>query len=694
MPVVGVEQLLKHHTGEELARFYEEHRALLERSVILMVLPRRVEADHYNLPHNLVKEVYSLGERQYLFLSERDRRELARLPEKEELRFTRQHKGCLFRIMPVTTVGQHKRKLETHNEVVLVREANTELRIRLALEKREREVERDNYEREMETLRERYDNEKKLMQANLTIEFQERELSRLLTMPSPQQSIIPVARPPTIKNRTLTMKDWLGPNLYNQDYVHTLQPHRTQRWQNLFTNPALTPELLRTHMFVARITNYKLRLVLPLTYRYNLATIIRLVAAESNQSRASHVESLLEACPKDYSVVLYGGMATTDLEHRINCSTIAVHCHLVRWAQEIRRRSADEMWSLTVNQAEQPAHCVPSLELLEEFFPSSVYYTAGSYLTHNMTMPLLYGGEKSAEKTGKKKKSVKKAVPEVKKVKTGKESGGGLGTGHGKKCPYCTKWTRTLVQGSNYQLSHHPTHCPAIALLSANEAVVLETLRQRCQPSTTTNSAGGLPRKKENKFVSHSFVMGGESKARKGAGAAHEFSFDSKSLLRHATPEELDAGEHINGLRVNRRRMRELRRTVQETLRTQLDGPIFDAVDTATESFVGCLYDMEVLPTTHKLPAVRSLLYDEFGQKFLESRFEKTTKKALHGFDAEEALFFSLDTSKNPSPRLLRYMDYYGSQLTAQQFFLLSTQPFVFEGMPTMDGYNYPCETS
>jgi len=405
-----------------------------------------------------------------------------------------------------------------------------------------------------------------------------------------------------------------------------------------------------------------MRVNAPLTYRYELREIIRKIAEVANQSHTSHVRALLEACPKHYGVILFGGQVS-ETDHRINATTIIVHCHLVRWARQASRLCGGEQWSLTVNQSEaQPTYSVPNCDLLEEFYPASQYYSEGTYLTHNMTIPVKYHLNASTKKsapTGKK--------PKTKEGDSPSSAVKGPGTGHNKKCPYCGERTRTLVQSKSYQISHHTTNCPAIALISSNEAVILETIRQRCLPlSAGTTSTNSMPRKKENKFVTHSFVLGGEGKSRKG-GDNYEFRFGSKSLLRHATQEELIRGEHINGLRLNRTRFADLSHNVQETMVKQLDGPLFGTIDADAEAFTRCLYDME---PCNQGTNVRSLLYDECGRKFLESKFDRTTKKPLHNFGREEELIFELDTSKTFSPKMQHYMGYSSCLFAAQQEFI------------------------
>jgi hypothetical protein len=235
------------------------------------------------------------------------------------------------------------------------------------------------------------------------------------------------------------------------------------------------------------------------------------------------------------------------------------------------------------------------------------------------------------------------------------------GTGQNKRCPYCEERERTLVPSNLYQITHQPSRCPAIALTSSNEAVILETLRERCR---AVNDSTGVPRKVVNKLVNHCFLVGGEGK--KGGGG--QFRFDGRSLLRHATQEELSLGQHINGLRLNRARFLEMRRKVYETMTMQLGGPLFDTIDTDAASFVLSLGDMCSAITSQT--TVRSLLYDECGQKFLASKFDPTTRRPLVGLDAEERLFFQLESAKDLPPNVLQYMDYSTSLLSQQREFL------------------------
>jgi hypothetical protein len=111
-----------------------------------------------------------------------------------------------------------------------------------------------------------------------------------------------------------------------------------------------------------------------------------------------------------------------------------------------------------------------------------------------------------------------------------------------------------------------------------------------------------------------------------------------------------------------------MRRKVYETMTMQLGGPLFDTIDTDAASFVLSLGDMCSAITSQT--TVRSLLYDECGQKFLASKFDPTTRRPLVGLDAEERLFFQLESAKDLPPNVLQYMDYSTSLLSQQREFL------------------------
>lgn len=681
LPVVRVEELLRHHRRADLERFHHEHSALLAQSALLMVVPAdcgdmEVEDETYCFL-GLAKHVYPLDARHYVFLSHADQRAMRHRPERELAEFMRRHSGCLFKILAPPKPVEKRKREEEETTLVVLREAHTEARIALALERRKRDELSERYERELVHLKTQHATEKRLLESELTVEIQQRLLQQLSLQ---QGTLVPLQQRPAVRNRTLSRDAWIQSNLYGQDLSRLAQqpPPAQSRWFNLFTNPELTADVLMRAVQVVRVgagLRQRWRLLVPLTYRYPLRRIIQCLAQALGQAQATHIKALLAACPADYTVVLYGA-GLTDVKHRVNASTLALHLHLVLAARTINRANdeAGHNWRVKLCDAELPTHCVPSLDLLMEHYPASVYSGPGTYLTHDMAMPVRYHvvNQPQALATTATTKTKKN---KSRKTAEGQTPSKGLGTGHGKRCPYCGQAAHTLIQGTNYCISHHPTRCPAIALLSQNEATLLATLRQRCQVG------GGADGRAPGKLARHDFLVGKRSKKLSGGGGAGDrvFAFDSETLLRAASGEELERGEHDNGVRYNRQRLGEMRQRVMDTLQTQLDGPLFGPVDPQVAHLT-----RELADAADERVALRDQLYDEHDRLYRQAHTNPETRKPEHTFD-DAGLFFALDPAMVPrSAALDFYGAFYIEECYRQQLFLAPPPSFGFDPVPML----------
>jgi len=663
-----VEELLRYHSAESLRRFHDEHQALIKRSVLLMVVPLEQRIDKYKVM-DCTKTVYALGGRQYVFLSREDYNAMRRHSKTDLAAFMERHRGCLFKIVastqqtsippdqqPERALAKRKRSDEEStsdsNEMAIelvsrLHEQNTEIRVKLALA-----------EHELERLHAQHEQEKRLLRVELTVEALTKQLKSGSLIASPI-------------NLTRTKTQWLQGQQYTQDLSRLVLFNATRWFSNLFQNPELTLERLHAAVQIERVpgaARYKqLRVIVPVTYRYSLRRIVHALAEALGHGGEPYIQTLLEVCPSDYRVVLYGGAAMPDVKHAINCSILALHLHLCKQARMINRKLVDEGENWQVKLCDQELgsvqHLTPTLDLLAHHYPSAVYSGLGTYLLFDMTMPACYmtGGKSSTTSSNKSNKS--------RRTETQQSPTKGLGTGHGKNCPYCGQLSRTRIQGNNYQKSHQLINCPYIALLSQNEGVILETLRRR-SIADTSRSQG----KKSNKLAEHDFLVGSNAKK---VGQDLEFDFDSQTLFRQAAPEELAAGEHDGGVRINRRRyVRVMRKDVSDTLGTQLYGPLFGQIDQQVQHLLSALYDMEEVDEQgHALP-LRQLLYDEFDQKFLEGRYDPQTKKAMRNFDdaSDDGLYFTLDSATVRSPVTEYFAQLYHHECLQQQI-LLSNPP-------------------
>ncbi len=696
-PELRLKELLKYHSHETLRAFHARHRQLVDRAVLLLVVPAdHADADNYELLPGLARPLHRLDERQYVLLTRADQRAMQRHPERELCDFMARHRHALFKIeAPVPTESRvlAKRARDERDETV------DALRLQLALVEERTSLQLQHQE-------ERHKQELQLQRQQLTIEFLTQELRLCLGASSSTTSSgggdKQTLALPRMQNLTTSKQRWLQQqNLYGQD-LSRLDMFNPSRWFGLFDGPsaaALTLDRLHDAVRFERVPGapaYKaLRVLVPLTYRYSLRRLLLQLAEATGQSRDPHVRLLVDACPTDYRVTLYGagpgGPPLPNVKHAINCTVLALHLHLVKQAHIVNRRADEEdcNWSVRLlppgQEASMHPHLAPSLELMALHYPAAIYSGANTYLLPDMSMPAYYhlprsarsGGDGTTTTTstsaaassssgGNKKKSSKQArTSEAQRSPGGSK---GLGTGHNKNCPYCGQISHTLIQGSNYQRSHQLINCPAITLLSRNEAFILETLRRRAQYDAAQRGGG----KKTNKFAEHDYLVGKLAKKNPLNGQL-EFRFDADSLLRFATDDELLSGAHVNGLRLNRRHfVTVMCKDVNETLHTQLMGPLFGDIDAQVAQLVGTLYDME-----EGLP-LRSLLYDEFDRKFLPSRFDPLTKRPLQRqFDdaspeyCEDGLYFSLDSSTQPASFVLEmYASQYHHEVVQQQLFL------------------------
>lgn len=716
-PVVRISELLQYHTRETLEAFATQHSRLLHRSVMIMILPPSEPSNlsQYNVLGRL-KPVIPLDGRQYVFLSREDHRAIKSCPREELEHFMRRHQQNLFKIFPpqrqqLAALPPNKRKrLNSGDEEgdgmdivpASLSPSSSEPRseIMLAVERREREIEREQYLREMEALRERHALELRLQRAELTVEALLKHF-KVGDAGTNQLSQSSFSLSAATNQRSLTKRQWLHGTLYAQNLTR-LSLQNATRWFNLFHNRDLTLERLHSACFVDRVpgapTDRPLRLIVPVTYRYSLKRIIQLLALAQGQSNASFVTQLLKDCPENYRVVLFGGQNMPEVKHRVNCTVLALHLHLVKQAIVIKRQLADarETWSVKLCDQEVGAvpHTTPSPDLLALHYPAACYSGLDTYLLPDMTMPAYYLSpvsqkNKPMQTTNSSSSSSGSTMVETSSNKAKKSPGKsrrtevhqqasnnkGIGTGNGKRCPYCGQLSRTLIQGTNYQVMHQLINCPWIALLSQNEAVILETLRRRCLEDMAPRKHG----KKNNKLAEHAFLMGSNAVSL-GTGVTRDVQFgdlDSQTLLRHATEVELQSGDHIHGLRINSKRyIRTMRRDVSDTLATQLNGPLFGLVDQQVQSLLAPLIDTEDLTTT----PLRLQLYDEFDQKFMAMRYDPQTKKLSPGvrnFDdaTEDGLFFSLDSTQARSFATEMFAKSYQMDVMQQQLFLNGPPP-------------------
>lgn len=432
-PVVRVEELLEFHTRDALALFAQQHRHLLAQSVLLLVVPVSEPVSLYDVQIEGIaaKPVYRLDDRQYVFLSRSDYTAMRRRPQSELESFMARHSRCLFKVLPEaqqqppTSLPLVKRKRVDEDDdeqqrmmVVsggdgdsggdIYRRNSEEMVVALAMEKRNREVEREQYERELEMLREKHANELRIQKLELTVEALLSQLNvssgvAVVSSVNGSDGMVTTTKQQQQQQQrvSITKRQWLLGNQYAQNLTR-LSLQNATRWFNLFHNPELTLDRLHAACYFERVPgaplNRQLRLIVPVTYRYSLKRIIQLLASAQNQLNEPHTQQLLEACPDAYRVVLFGGggglQQIPEVKHRVNCTVLAMHLQLVRHARQIKRQLADagETWSISLCDHEVGAvqHLAPCVDLLSMHYPAACYSGMGTYLLPDMTIPAYY----------------------------------------------------------------------------------------------------------------------------------------------------------------------------------------------------------------------------------------------------------------------------------------------------------------
>ena len=163
LPIENVNDLLQHHDIDDLVSFCDSHEKEFKRNVMLVNIPYEVAPNSCGMTiiADIAKRTYSLGERNYVFVSRSDVDHMYSLcsSDRDTLSlFLKQFQGCIYDIC-------HKRSCDdmeqgdVEKDVPItkklckqdLREENARLRVALALKEKELShiQERFNMEREM-----------------------------------------------------------------------------------------------------------------------------------------------------------------------------------------------------------------------------------------------------------------------------------------------------------------------------------------------------------------------------------------------------------------------------------------------------------------------------------------------------------------------------------------------------------------
>lgn len=655
LPVRGVDILRARHGSAALRDFYAQHAALFETNVLLVELIGAVETEHRFA--GLCKPVYALGEGACIFIDAEDQRHLKSEPESVRRHLAMAYRDAIFQIEARHAPSGTEIVKRPAEEVWQPYEQQpVTKRARLGDDSFERVI-RENCEKavtlalrdpQVAALRREHALELQVMHQQCQLAMQERELALwrqfgigLGGANTPQLSATPTPR------GVRRVSEWLGENRYGQDLSQSPGFASLPTWAFLFGHePRLTPQIMDAALSVESVGNGRVRLVVPLTYRYSLSRVIALLGA---RCRDSAWHRCTAACDPRHQIVLYDNVAPVDgdAEARqrahahdvLNSDNLAVHLHMMMKAQELTQREqtrGTREWRLCLPESEP--RFAPALEIIAEHYPHAALFGPQTPLTHDMGLYLknTFGGSGSGGKKGKKS---------------------GMGTGKNKKCPFCCVLARMTKQGEKaYSRSHQPKKCSMFALISNNEADLLLCLLHTLQASEASDRHG-------ESLLHHEFLFGAATPQKKG----DVLDLGRQTLLRHATETELLTGQHINGLRINSELLVALSRTAYAKMRQQFENSLlFGELDTAAAALVEMLTG--VTRVQGQIPAVRALVRAGDGLPFLATRFVPQTKQPLRQFVGE--LYFSLETRPPISPTLGAHGAFVEREHAAQDAFL------------------------
>ena len=475
----------------------------------------------------------------------------------------------------------------------------------------------------------------------------------------------------------LSINDWLKDSLYPKQDLSQIPLPTEWRYQALFANQLVRYDDIRVMLRVDAVDGARgrrhLLMSVPLTFRYKMLDILHLLRQHNESTYlGADFDKLLAKCPPQYSILLHycdvlSGdkmQALTSPLNRLNVATVLLHCQAIvqvdlinerarktlhqakKKAQEALKLSekkgdpdaAKKKLKLDVKEKDvecvhlitmgahlnKPAELMPTIELLDEYYPAPSFYGAGTYVTASLGLRV--------------HNPIFEKIDEY-----------GLGTGSGKCCPLC--WTKDRIYthtAPDAQHSHHLNCCPVLANLSNNEAQVLLALRHAFN--------GRMPGNKERAE---------KLRANSTSGAclyAEDFTLNDSTLLRHATDDELASGQHVAGLRLNLPVYLAMRQAAYALLSVQRKkSPLLGALERQI-TFLGQLLLGPTVDYTQC--TIADLLQTVDAAPFVAAKPNRTFNSKKNDTDH---LFFSLQPVPS-GPRELKHQETVRLELQNQQY--------------------------
>ena len=669
----GLSNLSVRHSREEISHFEQKYEKELSENSLLVFVPEHLRRDYQSGTNfeflSFSKPLYSLGEHHYFFLTKMERHEIKEILAQNKplnAKFLLQYKDCFTQIssgskpsntprnvkktktktktkITIKEVVEHSTRVEEEEED-LEREAKQEL----VLLKQTRDwalmkkglmqewasmgVELALQQRENSYLRKQLDSQESkinLLCQTMTQFIQQQQGQRQLHSPTTTTTTptpIPTLAFRQQYRKIKSIEEWIGPNLYGLGEVGTENRTNFGKWDGLFTRQEITPQLLLHYSISTNLhpETKATRLAVKLTYEYPLKMVLSVLEEASYNQAKEMFQKLLQKCPSNYKIVLFATMMMDDsnpffneVTNRINLSNILLHCQLILIVNRLNRDGKGEAPDgeyIIQPCKEQESLLKPDFTLIDNYFPSFLSHGPNTYLSYTMGL------------------NVVKSNPQ----------GTGDGIGSNKSCAFCRTRTRIHKNVSGgIQRAHQPKKCPLLATIGNNEVTILLAIRDVVLKSDKKQSDA-------LKNIHSFFGMEDDSDM-----CGDELNLHN-TLLRHATEEEIVAGEHVNGLRLNKAIYAKLRTVQIQLMKLQFQSKLFKELLDIELTIAFSSLHVEGLDMSANL-SLASLILDSNGDSFLSTKLNTLTKptqrKSKHAKKQVKAV---LQGQREDEPDLLK----------------------------------------
>lgn len=693
-----VKKLLDYHQLHAVMNFYSNHKELFAENKLMIryyqeggdaviVSGSRVKIDGVGIE----KELYFIDDSMecYFFFDEHDINLMQHSDKDRQVIYLKKYSRRMIRLSPPEMIIKRKltddiddRELKkmrfTEENAIVLREHSeklTTMSVELALVKQGKLHDEEKHRLEMEIIHSKYE---KALQAK------EIELLRL------QQSVyhsriqynqvIPTSFIPTVTRsyikRPITLEQWTSNIHYPEQDFTRIQPYRMAKWQGLRDNGRIIPHCIANLSFELKdgfpFLRVPMNFYCPMREILNLFLIFHEMYTIYFDER--ELDNLIMKCPEDYKIILHANQYENEEAMRfnaVNINTIIIHCQAIIIAYNINHKIINEASKEKENAKiclfnAQPDELHPSIEIYGEYHPLSTFYGPHSFISYGLGLrmrnalpipkKIIKESANTSEKPRKGTKS-RKSLPiteelekdndrenEKKKQKNKQKKSTSFGIGSGKCCALCLTRERIFIPTSpnEPQFTHQVRTCPILASLGNNEATILVTL------ATALNShiPGNADRARR---LSKKFIF------------TKPFNFNDSSLFRDATDEEIQKGEHVGGIRLNRALYTTMVHSVQKNMETQIKrSDIFGTPQYEMFNFVQTLLSPSIGQIKPDFKLSSLLISNDYNAFTIKQRFAEA---------GQQDLYFSLENN-HLGPHTSNYIMRYNEELNNQYNFL------------------------